>query len=322
MKEGADPQCSLASCAWLARVPGAVSAVDCRIATWLSTENQPPFPQPPQMIESRVRSGNPIAHMSFLQLAITYIGGPTALVEFGGVRWLTDPTFDPAGGEYPSGAATLRKLAGPALAPEALGNFDYVLLSHDHHFDNLDRAGRSLLAKAKAVFTTEEGAQRLGGNSHGLKAWQSSELQAPGQRTVRVVATPARHGPAGLERGAVNGFVVFLADAPEQAIYISGDTVWYEGVAEVARRFAVRAAILHLGAARVPEVGPFHLTMTAAEAVEAARAFSDAVIVPLHYEGWAHFSEGQAEIAVAFARAGLEQRLRWLELGRALKIEL
>ena len=28
-----------------------------------------------------------------------YIGGPTALLEFGGLRLLTDPTFDPAGGE-------------------------------------------------------------------------------------------------------------------------------------------------------------------------------------------------------------------------------
>jgi L-ascorbate metabolism protein UlaG (beta-lactamase superfamily) len=243
-------------------------------------------------------------------------------VEFGGVRLLTDPTFDPAGGEYPSGAATLRKLAGPALTPEALGEFDYVLLSHDHHFDNLDRAGRTLLAKAKAVLTTEEGARRLGGNSQGLKAWQGTDLQAPGGRVLRVVATPARHGPAGLERGAVIGFTLFFAEAPERAIYVSGDTVWYDGVAEVAQRFPVQAAILHLGAARVREVGPFHLTMTAAEAVTAASAFPSAAIIPLHYEGWAHFSEGRSEIAAAFAAARIEGRVRWLESGRAVSIEL
>ncbi|MBZ5549271.1 MAG: MBL fold metallo-hydrolase [Acidobacteriia bacterium] len=74
--------------------------------------------------------------MDSQRVEITYIGGPTALVQFGGVRLLTDPPFDPAGGEYPSGAARLRKLAGPALTPEALGEFDYVLLSHDHHFVN------------------------------------------------------------------------------------------------------------------------------------------------------------------------------------------
>jgi len=126
-------------------------------------------------------------------LTVTYIGGPTALLEFGGLRLLTDPTFDPAGGEYKTGPVTLRKLAGPALSPEALGSFDYVLLSHDHHFDNLDHAGRTVLAKAKAVLTTEEGAQRLGANSRGLKPWQSADLPAPQDQAVRVVATPARH---------------------------------------------------------------------------------------------------------------------------------
>jgi len=62
-------------------------------------------------------------------LRITYIGGPTILLEFGGIRFLTDPTFDPGGGEYPNGPVTLCKLTGPAIAPDALGGFDYVLLS-------------------------------------------------------------------------------------------------------------------------------------------------------------------------------------------------
>jgi L-ascorbate metabolism protein UlaG (beta-lactamase superfamily) len=255
-------------------------------------------------------------------LALTYIGGPTAVLQFGPVRLLTDPTFDPAGGEYASGPATLRKLSGPALSPADAGPFDYVLLSHDHHFDNLDRAGRSLLPAAKTVLTTEEGARRLGGNSIGLKPWQSIDLPTNDGPPLRVVATPARHGPAGLERGAVVGFALHLADAAEESVYFSGDTVWYEGVAEVAERFSIRAAVLNLGAARVPEVGPYHLTMTAGEAVHAARAFTEAAIVPLHFEGWAHFPEGREEIARAFADAGLSHRLHWPEAGRPIQISL
>jgi L-ascorbate metabolism protein UlaG (beta-lactamase superfamily) len=255
------------------------------------------------------------------QFTITYIGGPTTLLKVGGVRLLTDPTFDPGGGEYTSGPVTLRKLRGPALGPEALGSFDYVLLSHDHHSDNLDRAGRALLANAKAVFTTAEGAQRLGGNSVGLKDWQSTDVPAPDGRLLRIVATPARHGPEGLSRGAVNGFIMFLTDSPQSAVYVSGDTVWYPGVAEIARRFSVQVAILHLGAARVPEVGTFHLTMTAAEAVEAARSFGNALIVPVHFEDWAHFSEGREDIACAFASAQLEHRVRWPERGREIRID-
>ena len=254
-------------------------------------------------------------------LNIIYIGGPTTLLEFSGARLLTDPTFDPAGGDYPSGAATLHKLAGPALRADELGAFDYVLLSHDHHFDNLDRSGRELLPKAKKVFTTTEGAQRLGGNGVGLKEWQSVEL-ATSTGTLRLTATPARHGPQGLSRGAVLGFVLQDSNRPGEAIYISGDTVWYEGVGEVARRFHPKIAILHLGAARVPEVGRFHLTMPAEEAVLAAGELAEATIVPIHFEGWAHFSEGRADIAMAFERAGIAGRLFWPKLGEPLQVEL
>jgi L-ascorbate metabolism protein UlaG (beta-lactamase superfamily) len=254
------------------------------------------------------------------KLRITYIGGPTCVLDFGGVRLLTDPTFDQAGGEYTTGPVTLRKLAGPAVGAEDLGPFDYVLLSHDHHFDNLDNTGRRILANAQRVLTTDEGARGLGGNSLGLKDWQSIDLPTPDGRALRVVATPGRHGPEGLSRGAVTGFALSFADTPEHVIYISGDTVLYQGVLEVGRRFNVQVAILHLGAARVPEVGPFHLTMTAEEALEVARAFANAVLVPVHFEDWAHLSEGRADVDRAFARAQLGHRIRWPERGREIEI--
>jgi L-ascorbate metabolism protein UlaG (beta-lactamase superfamily) len=257
-----------------------------------------------------------------MSLNLTYLGGPTAILEFGGARLLTDPTFDPPGGEYPSGPATLRKLAPPVISAAELPEIDYVLLSHDHHFDNLDRTGRALLPTVKSVLTTEDGAARLGGNSTGLKPWQSIELPVATGPALRVIATPARHGPAGRDRGAVIGFVLLSGADPDNAVYFSGDTVWYEGVAEVARRFRMRIAILNLGAARVKEVGEFHLTMTAAEAVYAAKAFADAAIVPLHFEGWEHFSEGRRDIEEAFAAASLSHRLVWPVAGKPLEINI
>ena len=90
------------------------------------------------------------------------------------------------------------------------------------------------------------------------------------------------------------GFALAFTDAPGDLVYISGDTVWYDGVVEVGRRFPPRVAILFMGAARVREAGSHHLTFTAEEGVKAARLFADAVIVPLHFEGWAHFSESRA----------------------------
>jgi L-ascorbate metabolism protein UlaG (beta-lactamase superfamily) len=255
-----------------------------------------------------------------MPVQITYIGGPTALIEMDGVRLLTDPTFDPAGTEYFAKGYTLHKTIGPALDIAALGRIDAVLLSHDHHADNLDSIGRDLLTRVPVVLTTQQAAQRLGGSTHGLAPWQRFDIDAPGGERVRIIATPARHGPAGGDRGPVVGFA--LVGSARRAVYVSGDTVWYEGVAEVARRFAVGVALLFMGAARVQAAGPHHLTFTAGEAVTAAQALEDAAIVPLHYEGWEHFSESRAEVDASFAERRLAHRLHWLEPGRPHAFDL
>ena len=253
-------------------------------------------------------------------LHATYIGGPTVLLELADLRLLTDPTFDPSGTEYPTPVYTLHKTNDPAVRVEALGVVDAVLLSHDHHFDNLDRAGRALLSRVERVITTRAGAERLGGNAVALSPWEHVELRAVNGRRLRVTATPARHGPADADRGPVIGFLLTEGSADPTpstpAIYISGDTVWYDGVRAIAERADVVVAVLNLGAARVREVLPAHLTFTATEAVTMARTFPHALIVPLHYEGWAHFSEGRAEIQTAFGEAGMADRLCWLEPGK------
>ena len=83
---------------------------------------------------------------------LTHIGGPTVLIEVEGWRLLTDPTFDPPGGKYRFGWGTgSTKLSAPAVSPSELGPVDAVLLSHDHHDDNLDKAGRALLPRAGTV---------------------------------------------------------------------------------------------------------------------------------------------------------------------------
>jgi L-ascorbate metabolism protein UlaG (beta-lactamase superfamily) len=254
-------------------------------------------------------------------MQVTYIGGSTALLEVDGLRLLTDPTFDPPGTSYTTPVYTLRKTTGPAVTPAGLGHVDVVLLSHDHHFDNLDHAGRAMLSRATKVITTSAGAARLGGAAVGLAPWETVDIDTPLRRRVRITGTPARHGPADGDRGPVTGFVLTVPEEPESGVYVSGDTVWYEGIADIAERFSIRLAVLFMGAARVAEVGPHHLTFTAEEAVVAARTFSQAAIVPLHFEGWAHFSEGRTDIEAAFAKANLANRLHFLPPGTTVTFE-
>jgi L-ascorbate metabolism protein UlaG (beta-lactamase superfamily) len=255
---------------------------------------------------------------------ITYVGGPTALLEVGGLRLLTDPTFDPPGRRYNFGWGTSsRKLDGPALTPQALGPVDAVLLSHDHHDDNLDDAGRAMLPTVGQVLTTPSGAKRLGGNAIGLAPWSSTTLPIPEGGELRVTATPARHGPP-LSRPLVGEVVGFLLEWDGQrhgALWISGDTVYFDGVAEVGRRFNVGTALIHLGGVRFPVTGPARYTMNAAEAIRVAGEFQLQTLLPIHYEGWKHFRQGRADVEHAFADAGLEDRVRWPQAGTAETVE-
>ncbi|MGW6936853.1 MBL fold metallo-hydrolase [Lentzea sp. NPDC054927] len=243
-------------------------------------------------------------------------GGPTALFEYGGLRFLTDPTFD-GPGDYPAGGgATLTKTGHPRVAPADLGHIDVVLLSHDEHADNLDTAGRALLASVPLTLTTPGAEQRLGGKAKGLADWESVELNRPDGGTVTVTGVPAIHGPGSHEdvvpfTGQVVGFVLTGEGLP--TVYVSGDNASLDAVEQIAGRFdPIDTAVLFAGAPRF--AGRFDglpLVLDSAQAAEATRILRARRVVPVHYEGWAHFTEGRDEIEAAFAAAGLSDRLQW-----------
>jgi L-ascorbate metabolism protein UlaG (beta-lactamase superfamily) len=257
-----------------------------------------------------------------LTVRLTHIGGPTVLIEMDGWRLLTDPTFDPPGRRYAFGWGTSsRKLAGPAVAVGELGRIDAVLLTHDHHGDNLDEVGRSLLGAVDTVITTRSGARRLGTGT-GLAPWDGTTLHAAGRPDLEVVATPCRHGPP-LSRpvaGDVIGFALRSGDDP-RTVWVSGDTVLFRGIRQVARRLVVDVALLHLGGVRFPITGPVRYSMTADQAVEALRLVRPRIAVPVHYEGWQHFRQGRVAVEAALAKApDVRDRVRWLEMGTATEL--
>jgi L-ascorbate metabolism protein UlaG (beta-lactamase superfamily) len=256
---------------------------------------------------------------------ITHVGGPTVLLRLGGWRILTDPTFDPPGHKYNFGWGTGSvKLAGPAVAAGDLGQIDAVLLTHDHHDDNFDPAGRAFLPSAGAVVTTVSGSKRLGGKTRGLEPWATTMLEASGRPPIEITATPCRHGPP-LSRplaGDVIGFALSWDSQEHGVLWISGDTVLYDGVREVADRMRVDVALLHLGGVQFPVTGPVRYTLTAKDAVELCRLIRPRTVIPIHYEGWKHFKQGREEIERELARApeDIRRSIRWLPLG--VEVEL
>src|ERR1700760_4972390 len=128
--------------------------------------------------------------MTRQQCAAMVLGGPTTVLDLGGLRVVSDPTFDAPG---PHGYLT--KTAGPAVADDQLGPIDLVLISHDNHPDNLDDRGRALALAAPLILTTRSGAGRLGPPAIGLPPWTSHTVALPGGGELTVTAVPAVHGP-------------------------------------------------------------------------------------------------------------------------------
>lgn len=249
---------------------------------------------------------------------LTLIGGPTALIQYAGLRWLTDPAFSPPG-EYPGG---LVKTTGPATEADQLPDIDVVLLSHDHHSDNLDPAGRELLPRAGRVLTTADGAARLGGNATGLAPWSSVQLDAPGAARISITAVPAQHGPDGTDEvtGPVIGFI--LAAAGLDTVYISGDNASLDVVRAITERIgSVDIAVIFAGAVQISRrFDGAYLTLSSDRAAEAAIIIGARVAVPVHFEGWTHFTQGADALRAAFAGNGVTDRLRLPERGRPLTL--
>jgi L-ascorbate metabolism protein UlaG (beta-lactamase superfamily) len=115
----------------------------------------------------------------------------------------------------------------------------------------------------------------------------------------------------------VIGFALAWAGQEQGVLWISGDTVLYDGVREVPERMRVDVAVLHLGGVRFPVTGPLRYTMTGADAVKLAALVAPRVAIPIHYEGWKHFRDGRqgVEQALATAPPDVAARFRWLTMG-------
>ncbi|MEV1315051.1 MBL fold metallo-hydrolase [Micromonospora arborensis] len=230
---------------------------------------------------------------------VRVIGGPTAVLDYAGSRVVLDPTFDEPR-TYQNGPVTATKLTGPHT-PEDLDQVDVVLVSHEHHIDNLDISGREYARRAPRVLTTVAGAPKLGPGAIGLRPFEHTEVG-----DIRVTAVPALHGTPeiGVVNGPVIGFVLEASGWP--TVYVSGDNASVDVVALVAERFpATEIAILNLGAAYIAVRGDGFLTLTAELAARAAALLGVRAVVPVHQDGWGHYTQGADDVVRAFAEAGL-----------------
>ena len=269
---------------------------------------------------------------------LTHLGTATVLIEVGSLRLLTDPAFDPKGTSYRLGlGAWSTKLEETSRPIHELGDIDAVLISHHHHFDNLDYLGRELLQResVKQVVTINKGAEQFSqsleiqGKTRGIGVWESHMIQGSDGSEVRITATPALHGKyeewPGFGRRTI-GFILEWSGQRDGVMYVSGDTILFSGMKEIVERTrslgGIGTALLHAGAVKFAPL--FFLgrhTLTARSFVAAAELLDAKRVIPIHYDGWSHFKEGEREIKTALAQAPeIQARVQWLSKGELITI--
>jgi L-ascorbate metabolism protein UlaG (beta-lactamase superfamily) len=230
-----------------------------------------------------------------MNITITHIDTACVLLEINGYKILTDPTLDKAGQWYYHGYGGFsRKMDSPALPAAHLTGIDLVLLSHHQHKDNFDHHGKKFTATVSTILSTRDAARSIPGIT-GLDDWESYAVNTPKVPGLTITATPAQHHPwwvPGFLAGKVIGFIIAFDEQEHGVIYISGDTVYFNGIGEVARCLTIDTGIFHVGSVQFRYLTGFgHYTMDSHDLIRAVHVLNPNKVIPVHYKGWSHFKE-------------------------------
>jgi L-ascorbate metabolism protein UlaG (beta-lactamase superfamily) len=219
---------------------------------------------------------------------LTLVRHATLLVETGGARLLVDPMLDPARAR-PAIDATPEPRRNPLVdlpgAPEdVVRDLSAVLVSHLHE-DHLDDTAVELLRDRGLPVVCQRGDEETL-RERGLRDVRpvDAELELDGGIVIR--RTGGRHGTGELadRLGPVSGFVVRALGEP--ALYVAGDTVWCDAVAEALREHQPDVVVLNAGGARFLTGDP--ITMPATDVLAVADAAPRATVVAVHMEAINH----------------------------------
>jgi L-ascorbate metabolism protein UlaG (beta-lactamase superfamily) len=152
-----------------------------------------------------------------------------------------------------------------------------VIVTHLHE-DHFDDTAERLLARDVALLTQPGSLEELRG-----RGFTAATDDPEGWLGLDGARTGGRHGTGeiGAALGPVSGFVV-------DGVYIAGDTIWCDEVAQALDRHRPRAIVVNGGGARFLDGDPIVMT---AHDVRAVRDATDATVVVVHLESINHCVE-------------------------------
>ncbi|WP_435075380.1 MBL fold metallo-hydrolase [Halorubrum sp. HHNYT27] len=210
---------------------------------------------------------------------VTLVRNATVLATVGKTTFLVDPLFAPQGSLPPIDDTPNDRRNPLVPMPDVDLSHDAVIVTHRHP-DHFDEAAREKLDSEVPLFCQPAEAEAF--VDEGFTDVRPVE-DAVSFEGVTLHRTPGRHGHGELaeQMGPVSGFVLVGDDI----LYLAGDTVWYDSVAETLDRFEPDAVVLNGGAARFNQGEPITMGI---EGVSAVREATDAAVAVVHMEAINH----------------------------------
>jgi L-ascorbate metabolism protein UlaG (beta-lactamase superfamily) len=221
------------------------------------------------------------------QVTAAWIGHATVLINFFGIKILTDPVLFPRIGiRLPGFTIGPKRLTAPALQFHELPRIDLILLSHAH-FDHFDLRTLHRFNGDTSVITAPNTADLLRWSRLRDIAelrWGETKVINTGSRTADDIAISAfevKHWGARTQRDThrgYNGYVIESRSRGRQRILFAGDTAMTDSFAKL--RQPIDVAIMSIGA-----YNPWiHSHCTPEQAVEMATAAGAQFIMPVHHQ--------------------------------------
>ncbi len=224
-------------------------------------------------------------------MKIHLIRSATIRLEYAGQQILIDPYL---AGKHSRPSFTGRSpnplVELPCSPEEVIAGIDAVLVSHLHS-DHFDPAAQALLQKDTHILCQPGDAAPIAGMGF---MQVTPILDSLSWRGITITRTPCQHGSDAVldDMGSASGFIYQSDNEP--TVYWVGDTIFYDGVAEVITRFHPRIIITHsCGAVWGDQV---LIVMDAAQTVAVCKSAPDSIVVATHMEALDHATVTRSEL--------------------------
>lgn len=206
------------------------------------------------------------------QVAITWIGHASFLIQFSDLNVLIDPNFA-------NWLFLLKRIKRSGLKIEDLPPIDLVLLTHAH-FDHFHKPTLRRLPHPK-IGVMPWGVGDLARNLGFARIIELDWWEGFSHLDWKVTLTPGQHWGARTLHDHHRGYGGFVLEHQGRRIYHAGDSAYFDGFKEIGRRFAPDVALLPIGAYHPETFRRVH--MGPDEAVKAFQDLNSQWLVPMHY---------------------------------------